>query len=72
MLRHAHFGTKSRLLQEKRLIHWGFKRTKADRSTSHQASKIISDEFRPTLSIGFENLHRSLDIDAPIKQGAPN
>jgi hypothetical protein len=56
MLRHAHFGTKGRLRHEKRLIHWGFKRTKADRSTSRQAAKITSDEFRLTFSIGFENL----------------
>jgi hypothetical protein len=61
-----------RMRQEKQLILWGFKRTKSDRSTSRQAAKIISDEFRPTLSIGFENLHRSLYVDALIKQGAPN
>jgi hypothetical protein len=65
-------AAKGRKRQEKKLIHWGFKRMKADISTSRQAAKIISDEFRPTLSSGFENLHRSLDIDAPIKQGAPN
>ena len=61
-----------RLRKEKQLIHWGFKRKKADRSTSRQAAKIISDEFRLSLSIGFENLQRCLDIDAAIKQGTSN
>jgi hypothetical protein len=61
-----------RLRHEKKLIHWGFKLTKADRSTSRQAAKITSDEFRLTFSIGFENLQRCLDIDAAIKQGTSN
>jgi hypothetical protein len=57
---------------EKQLIHWGYERTKADRSTRRRAAEIISNELCPTLDIGFEYLQGSLDIDASIKQGAPN
>ena len=65
-------GSNGPLWHEKKLIHWGFERMKANCSTSHQAVKVTSDKFRLTFSIGFENLQRGLDIDAAIKQGTSN